>query len=232
MATAAKKYDDMNIDWTKVHAGDELETQRAMKSVERLCWWVLDRRAPGWRANRWDEEDIKQEVRLSLLSGTRHFNPERGEWGAYASRIAWHLACDVRNQLIWPVTGNARQAYRLNQLYVDAEDPGEYEALRGSLASIDAPVNPDGDTCLGDFILSPESEGWEDDVCDRLAMHDVMNQANLTELEATVFWAWFARDMAYREIDNHYELGSKRVDNALQRAKRKLRKTYAEMDAC
>jgi N12 class adenine-specific DNA methylase len=36
VATAAKKYDDMNIDWTKVHAGDELETQRAMKSVSNF----------------------------------------------------------------------------------------------------------------------------------------------------------------------------------------------------
>jgi len=27
VATAAKKYDDMNIDWTKVHAGDELVAQ-------------------------------------------------------------------------------------------------------------------------------------------------------------------------------------------------------------
>lgn len=232
MATAAKKYDDMNIDWTKVHAGDELETQRAMKSVERLCWWVLDRRAPGWRANRWDEEDIKQEVRLSLLSGTRHFNPERGEWGAYASRIAWHLACDVRNQLIWPVTGNARQAYRLNQLYVDAEDPGEYEALRGSPASIDAPVNPDGDTCLGDFILSPESEGWEDDVCGRLDLQVLVSKAKLSNLESLVLWAWFIANMPWPEISERYGLRWKQIDNASERVKRKLRKTYAEIDAC
>jgi len=42
VATAATKYDDMNIDWGKVHDGDKLETQRAIESVENLCWWVLD----------------------------------------------------------------------------------------------------------------------------------------------------------------------------------------------
>lgn len=220
------------IDWDKVHSGDELETQRAIESVEALCWWVLDRRAPGWRANRWDEDDIKQQVRLSLLSGTRHFNPERGEWGAYASRIAWHLACDVRNQLIWPVTGNARQAYRLNQLYVDAEDPGEYEALRGSLASIDAPVNPDGDTCLGDFILSPESEGWEDDVCEQLDIDRLLSKTKLTELESTALLAMFVLDMPYSAITAQYGIHHKAIDNALRRAKGKLRKVYRETAVC
>lgn len=40
MATTGTQYDDMNIDWARVKAGDEDETQRAMKSVERLCHLV------------------------------------------------------------------------------------------------------------------------------------------------------------------------------------------------
>ena len=65
MMTEASNDKDMYIDWDKVHSGDELETQRAIESVEALCCWVLDRRASGSRDNRWDEDDIKKQMRLS-----------------------------------------------------------------------------------------------------------------------------------------------------------------------
>lgn len=41
MMTEASNDKDMYIDWDKVHSGDELETQRAIESVEALCWWAL-----------------------------------------------------------------------------------------------------------------------------------------------------------------------------------------------
>lgn len=232
MMTEASNDKDMYIDWDKVHSGDELETQRAIESVEALCWWVLDRRAPGWRANRWDEDDIKQQMRLSLLRGTRWFDPEKGKWSSYAGRIAHHLARDIRDRLIWPIAGTVRQANHLNGLYANAEDPKQYEPLRGALASLDASVNPTGDTCLGEFMISPETEEWEDVVCEQLDIDRLLGKTKLTELESTALLAMFVLDMPYSAITAQYGIHHKAIDNALRRAKGKLRKVYRETAVC
>ena len=137
----------------------------------------------------------------------------RKAWSSYAGRIAHHLARDIRDRLIWPIAGTVRQANHLNSLYANAEDPQQYEPLRGALASLDASVNSTGDTCLGEFMISPETEEWEDVVCEQLDIDRLLSKTKLTELESTALLAMFVLDTPYSDycaIWHHHTA----IDNA------------------
>jgi len=232
VATAATKYDDMNIDWGKVHDGDKLETQRAIESVENLCWWVLDQTTPQWRDNPWDAEDIKQELRMHLLMGARIYDPKKSKWRTYAAAIAQNIAREVWICSKWPLAGTYSKARYCNEKSV--EDPEAYEMVRLAPISLDMPLGSDeGSGCIGDLL---PGVNWEDALCeqwDLLQMSTaILSNAQLSRLEWIVVQAWWIHDMPWAKIASQYGIERKQIDNALQRAKRKLRKTHMEMAAC
>lgn len=232
MATAATKYDDMNIDWDKVHDGDKPETQRAVESVENLCWWMLDQTTPQWRDNPWDEEDIKQELRMNLLMGARIYDPKQSKWRTYAIAITRNIAREVWICSKWPLASNYGQARYCNEKSM--ENPEAYEMVRLTPISLDAPLGSDeGSGYIGDLL---PGVNWEDAVCEQLDLLQmstaILSNAQLSRLEWVVLQAWCIRDMPWAKIASQYGIECKQIDNALQRAKRKLRKTHMEMAAC
>ncbi len=78
-------------------------------------------------------------------------------------------------------------------------------------------------------MISPETEEWEDVVCEQVDIDRLLGKAKLSELESTALLAMF---MPYSAITAQYGIRHKAIDNALRRAKGKLRKAYRETAVC
>lgn len=89
---------------------------------------------------------------------------------------------------------------------------------------------------LRNYGYADLAEVTEDALCeqwDLLQMSTaILSNAQLSRLEWIVVQAWWIHDMPWAKIASQYGIERKQIDNALQRAKRKLRKTHMEMAAC
>lgn len=178
----------------------------AMPYVPR---WIC-RTIPNWRRLHY-ADDLLQDAYVAICSAAMRYNPGRGSWKGYAAQ-ATHNACV--NRLNWERGINGHIYRRI------ADTP---EQLR-RWESLDALVGRS--KTLGDIVPDHRSTDWEDAVSGELDCARIIDMACLTELERGAWWLTQEEERSYNEAAKMLGVSSKAQDNALQRAKRKLREAY------
>lgn len=174
--------------------------------------WI-HRVMPGWRRLRY-ADDLLQDAYVAICDAATRYDPSRGSWKGYAAQ-ATHNACV--NRLNWE-RGINRHVYR--RIADTPEQPRRWESL-------DALVGRN--ITLGDVVSDPRSTGWEDTVSGELDCARIIDMARLTELERGAWRLAQEEERSYSEAAKMLGVSSKAQDNALQRARRKLREVYQRM---
>lgn len=149
-----------------------------------------------------DHEDLLQEARIGAWAGLRDFRPGQG-----ASLRTFVSFC----------------AERMVQTAVIAARRRKHEHLNDA-ASLDAPVREDGDN-LGDLLGSDADPLAQISLRDELrSIVDRLNDVELlTEVERAAIVGIELEGRSYDEIREPLRASRKQIDNAVQRARRKLR---------
>jgi len=149
-----------------------------------------------------EHDDVVQEGMIGLYKAIRDFSTER------LSAFRSFAELCVTRQMITAIKTATRRKHRLfNQcLSLDSPVLGEGEQLDLHESLVDAGA------------LNPEQAVLARSFCQQVLgrVHEV-----LSDLEAQVL-ARYLQGMTYRGISEDLRCGTKQVDNALQRAKRKL----------
>ncbi|SFV04802.1 sigma-70 family RNA polymerase sigma factor [Alicyclobacillus macrosporangiidus] len=162
-----------------------------------------------------DREDLEQEARIGLFEAIESYRPGGPPFGPFARM------CITRQILQAVKVANSRKHRLLNNaISLDAPVHGEYEEDR-SLAEILAdPCTPTPE----DIAMAREHLHGIRDACDTRTLPLVRrnrHDTHLTPLERDVLFL-FAVGYSYHEMSQRLRKSSKAVDNALQRAKKKL----------
>lgn len=150
-----------------------------------------------------DRADLHQEGRIGAWQAIRDFRADRN-----ASFRAFAALC-IRRQVITAVKTATR---------------GKHQVLNHAV-SLARPIEGDGDE---DRTLE-DTLGREDDPSDRIAavqnLRDLVDSiyVELSPLERESLLGISVEGRSYREVAAYCEVGTKVVDNAHQRARRKLR---------
>lgn len=177
-----------------VHAGDDASIAVLLTRYRSF----VGHRARAYFLSGGDRDDLMQEGLLGLYKAVRDFDAARGPaFRAFAD------VC-VRRQLISAVKAATRQ---------------KHQPLNGFVSLAGGPGEPD----LADVVAAP---GLQDpaDVLVSLERHRALREhldSALTELETEVLHLHLA-GASYAEIGEQLGRGTKTIDNALQRIKRKL----------
>jgi RNA polymerase sporulation-specific sigma factor len=156
-----------------------------------------------------DHDDVIQEGRIGLFKAVRDFSSD----GLCSFRSFAELC--ITRQIITAVKSAARQKHALLStclsMDMSDEDDGEERGLAETLAAIRQP-------------------GPEDTVIGRDMQRELRTRIGreLSELEACAVLRHI-EGHSYHDIARELGLGVKQIDNALQRAKRKLGPTAAEV---
>lgn len=195
------------------------ERQALAELVERLEGVVRLAVRPYWLVAGGDREDLMQEARLGLLRALRHWRPERRGFLAFA------FLC-VRRQMAASLREYGRRKHRLltEALYLSldaAREPGPGADTRPRhLGVADETGSGDPET------LALDGEG-------RAAVNRLVQEirTGLTELEWESAWLVLAEGWSYRQAARALGRGTKAVDNAVQRARRKAMQRARAMQA-
>jgi RNA polymerase sporulation-specific sigma factor len=151
-----------------------------------------------------DREDVVQEGLIGIVKAIRSFDPDGG------SSFATFADLCVNRQIISAVKGAARQKHRpLNESIsfeqeVETEEGGS--ALLGNLLATDSESDPLSQLLLRECMDGLRGGGRE----------------SFSALERRV-WQLYLQGRSYEEIAALLDRPLKSVDNAMQRARRKLR---------
>ena len=146
-----------------------------------------------------DKEDLFQEGMIGLYKAVRDFKPEKSSFRAFADMC-------ITRQIITAIKTATRQKHQHlnNAISVDKILDGEDRTLLDTLPDLDG-VDP---------LIQIERREVSEDVRGRIL-------SVLSELEQIVL-AHYLSGRSYSEIASEMERGIKSIDNALQRAKRKI----------
>ena len=156
-----------------------------------------------------EQEDVVQEGMIGLYKAIRDFRADRR-----ASFRSFADLC-VTRQIITAVKAARREKQRVLNDCVSLDGNYGDEESAG---------------CLADIVADPRVIDPEKEVLDRLAADcvELAARRELSELEYEVLRG-YVNGRTYGEIASHLERPSKTVDNALQRAKRKVAECAAEV---
>lgn len=218
--------DDNNIDWSGIRSGNKEAVQYALDCAEPLWKWVLDREAIGWRQDTWDSQDIAQDMRLRLLLAMPNFDCENGHWSSYVAGIARNHAASIRSRRRWPGAETERKASWCDQKFANDSGHG-FCGMGMAPTSLDMPFvsgTEDEEFTLGATLL--DEHQWQMDIETRFDFLNVLEAAHLTDCEYAVFTYRVLWDIPCVQCEELLDLSYRQIDNALQRAKRKLRKAW------
>ncbi|MFW6386449.1 MAG: sigma-70 family RNA polymerase sigma factor [Bacillota bacterium] len=201
-------FTDQDIDSLVVSAKDG--DRRALEYLIKDNMDIVYSKARNYFIKGMGKEDVLQEGRVGLYKAIQNYKPER--------RSSFRGFCQlcVHRQLISAIKkANRRKHGPLN-----------------NSASIDRKLNR-GDANSRKFkdILPDESEDLEKKLVYRELINLISEDLRdvLTELERSAFLE-FLNSRSYREIAGILEVEIKAVDNALQRARRKLEEIRQNYD--
>ncbi len=193
------------------------ERQALAELVERLEGVVRLSVRPYWLVAGGDREDLMQEARLGLLRALRHWRPERRGFLAFA------FLC-VRRQMAASLREYGRRKHRLltDALYLSLDATGDPASGPDSrprhlgVADLNGADDPES--------LALDGEGRE-------AVSKLIRElrTGLTELEWESAWLVLAEGWSYRQAARVLGRGTKAVDNAVQRARRKAQQRAQAM---
>ncbi len=145
-------------------------------------------------------QDLAQEGLLGLYQSVRDYRPGRCGFAAFA-RVC------IDRQILTAVKAATREKHRAINTAVP----------------LDAPIRADSALTLADVLPGPDRHNPEHEAIRRLECRELLGsmRALLSPLEYTAAADCLA-GLSYREISAQAGLGQKSIDNALQRAKRKL----------
>lgn len=171
--------------------------------IRRLVSQVAQFRNPGF-----DLEDMQQEARIALLRAEPNFDPSKGKWECFAALV-------IRRWLL-----SRRDVHR-----------GKAAWLR-SIVSLDTPLDDPEHFFLMDTLVSDRPEGIDPG---EIALENVIRsdfdaklEQLLSPLEREVTLAWIATGQSLNGAIAITGLTKKKIDNTLERVKRKLRKHRGE----
>ena len=156
------------------------------------------------------QDDLLQEGLIGLLKAVRDFRPDRG------TSFQTFAGFCVTRQILTAVKTATRQKH----------------AILNESISLERSLSWDGDYKLLDVVLGDESAEPSRAVEGEI-MADCIREAiyrNLSPLEATVLNAYLHKH-TYADIARELHRGRKCIDNALQRAKRKIGNLILEVPA-
>jgi RNA polymerase sporulation-specific sigma factor len=157
-----------------------------------------------------DREDIIQEGTIGLYKAVRDFRVDK-----LSSFRAFAELCITRQIITVIKTATRQKHIPLNQyLSFNKLIPGD-ESVRTLLDIL--PSNKT--TALEDLVINQEAS---EDIKARI-------QENLSDLESQVLLSYL-EGKSYQEIGRHVNRHAKSIDNALQRAKHKIKKNLAEIE--
>jgi len=175
----------------------------AAEILLRRCRNIVRRTASDYHLAGADTEDLVQEGMIGVLKAIRDYQPDRG-----ASFRTFAGLC-VERQIISAVKGASRLKHSM---------------LNESL-SLNRPVT-DKDESIGSFeeVIADEKDASPEKML--LLREDVSYISEnlndiLSALELQV-WKMYVQGSSYKEIAEKLDRTSKGVDNAIQRAKKKL----------
>ena len=174
---------------------DSLEMDVIIKKYAPL----VRMRARGYFLMGADREDLIQEGMIGLFKAVRDFKPEKSNFRAFAEMC-------VSRQIITAIKGATRQKHHILNHAVSVDKPldGEDRTLLDVLPDV-----------LGiDPLVQIERREISEDV--RSKILDV-----LSDLEQIVLTHYLS-GLSYGDIAEEMGRGVKSIDNALQRAKRKI----------
>jgi RNA polymerase sporulation-specific sigma factor len=185
-------------------AGRALCDSDAMDAIIDRYRRIVVKKTHGYYIVGSDYDDVFQEGMIGLFKAVRDFNPTRSNFRTFAEMC-------IARQLITAIKKATRKKHEMlnRSLSFDAasygaEENGREKVRRQLLAPVESrdPL----------FYIEREQEARE--------FYDQI-MSNLSPLEADVFMSYM-RSRSYVDISQELRCGMKRVDNALQRAKRKL----------
>jgi RNA polymerase sporulation-specific sigma factor len=189
---------------------DEVLVLRARGDAVAMDW-LMDKyksfvhvKARGYFLMGADREDLCQEGMIGLYKAVRDFKPEKSNFRAFAEM------CVVR-QIITAIKTATRQKHHFLNHAVSVDKPldGEERTLLDVLPD-SAGIDP---------LLQLERREVSEDVRKRIL-------AVLSDLEQEVLTHYLS-GRSYAEIGLEMQRGVKSIDNALQRAKRKIGESIA-----
>ena len=151
-----------------------------------------------------DYEDLQQECYFALVKAAESYREELGLFCPF-------LAVVVSNHL--------RQYIYQSQLIRTPE----YLSLILNIKSLDAPINEDSETTLGDTVGDPTE--YQERVIDSVFCEEITNAikgAELSDREKSFLFQRFYENKTYLEIDPEHNRNNTR--NIIEKALRKLRK--------
>jgi RNA polymerase sporulation-specific sigma factor len=149
-----------------------------------------------------DHEDVVQEGMIGLFKAIRDFRNDR------AARFKAFAELCVTRQIITAIKTATRQKHVPLNSYVSLNRPVFDEDPEGMLMDVIPDVQ----------AVDPESIVMNQEVTDYL---EGQAQKDLSQLEYQVLQAYLERK-SYREMADELNCQTKSIDNALQRAKRKI----------
>ena len=157
-----------------------------------------------------DTDDVIQEGMIGLYKAIRDYRTDRlARFRAFADLC-------VTRQIITAVKSATRQ---------------KHVPLNGAVSLTASSPDQDSDTSLMETIPDDQVEDLADSVT-RKRVRDEFYTAvyeNLSGLEADVL-RWYLEGRSYREMSERLQCGTKRIDNALQRVKRKIAHLHVSLD--
>ena len=176
---------------------------QAFSVLLERCRSMVVRMANSLAANSADAEDYAQEGLLGLLAAANSYQQNFGDHAASFRTYAYRC---IRNRM--------QNAYR--------KDHAQLRLSGSSLDDPDAALSEQ----LSDGADSPEQAFLNKERVSELytALKDVLSKQEMDVLSEA------ACGYSYREIAKHLQISEKSVDNAMQRARRKLRAVRSHAD--
>lgn len=175
---------------------------RAVESLLTRYRYLVERKARTYFLAGADHEDVVQEGMIGLYKAIRDYRDDR------LARFRAFAEICVTRQIISAVKTATRQ---------------KHSALNGYLSLHQPLIESDGDGSLlerlpDDRIIDPAQSLIE--TREKRIFQNRIEQA-LSDLESSVL-GFYLQGKSYREMSNELVCGTKCVDNALQRVKRKI----------
>lgn len=167
-----------------------------LTKVEPLLEHIVNKYDARWNIER---DELLQWMRIEVWNAVKLFQPGRMPF-LYLCRVT--VANHIKKRL-----------YRLHY--------GKRSAFNRSAIHIDywAEKRIEGPSCKS---KSPEEHLFRSGCL--MAIHNCLNELNLTDLEARCMWLFYLEEYTYGEIKDELNLPSKKpIDNALGRVRKKLR---------
>lgn len=178
----------------------------AFSKVWNLMQPSINRAISNIRIKSYDKDDLKQELAITLLTAMRTFTPTKGECDSYLNKCISNRLSALIQQHSTAKRTIDRQAILESELQVNPDDS-------------DTPTLEH----LGQTEAQPNSIDQED-LYSRLAK--VLSPLELTVLHLTV-----QCDYTYQECCAQLNINAKQCDNALTRARNKIKKLVGEKKA-